>query len=143
MTVRINLPASNATSLQWLPAGETSWWYRSSARLAKRGEPKRSPLRVAKACVHLVIPDVIRTTVRGKTQNGSERVFEPFAIEQNGYSFGQLKFARTTEAMSAVSKGRNGNRMLSGNSQFISLIGVCEKHSSYVMNIVRLFTEVA
>jgi hypothetical protein len=30
--------------------------------------------------------------------------------------------------ISAVSKGPNGNRMLSGNSQFISLIGVCEKH---------------
>jgi len=36
--------------------------------------------------------------------------------------------------MSAVSKGPNGNRMLSGNSQFISLIGVCEKHNRYVLH---------
>ena len=45
------------------------------------------------------------------------------------WSAARLRNEAESEVISAVSKGPNGNRMLSGNSHFISLIGVCEKHN--------------
>ena len=46
----------------------------------------------------------------------------------SNWSAARLRKVAESEAMTAVSKGPRGNRMMRDNSQFINLIRICENH---------------